>query len=532
MIQPLGADPEGIQQNTSNSIVFTAIVAHYSVAPTEISLHRINGDENIVVGKMRDDGLGADLQGNDGVYTAMILLTEPNEGTIPFSASGFFPGVSGERFSAPFVLRVTCHSNRMRSVDMSKVVTDSTTGKSFPSNEVLVTFKEPSTCAERNEIAALVGGTIVGTSPGTGIYQIGIPAGTTVNHVYDAISTLQKQVEVLSANPNLFGARASTSESSSATPSIPTSNKSYKIVFVSLREKNRDIFIMDADGSNVSNLTNNPGSNAFPVVSPDGTMIAFRAMEPDGARELYLINTDGSNMRRLTVNNDIEWNHVWSPDSKWIAFQAGSLYIIGADGSNLKKLIEDRAGSSPAWAPDGTKIAFVSGRDGTGVYVMYVDGTQIKRITNTKGVTGSPKWTPDSRQIIFQGNQEDNNEEIFVVNADGTNLKNVTNDPAIDGAPSVSPDGKKIAFLSSRDNSSDIYVMNIDGSNINRFSGTLADYDEEESLQWSSDSKQIIFVSRKDGNKEIYIVNADGTGLENLTNNPAMDIEPYWFYLH
>ncbi len=207
IILPLSANPEGIPQGTPSGVTFTAMIANYLVAPPSLSLRRVDGVSNHVVGQMHDDGLNGDLQDQDGVYTGGISLNEPNEGSIQFEASTFFSGVPDERFSAPFTLWVTCHPTRVLPPDMGKVVTDLATGHTFPSNDVLVTFQE-TTCARRNEIAALIGGTIAGTSPGTGIHQIRFP-GTSAADVNGAIDTLLLVPEVLSAKPHLLGARAS-----------------------------------------------------------------------------------------------------------------------------------------------------------------------------------------------------------------------------------------------------------------------------------------------------------------------------------
>ena len=117
---------------------------------------------------------------------------------------------------------------------------------------------------------------------------------------------------------------------------------------------------MDADGSNPTRLTDNPGLDADPAWSPDGTKIAFASFR-DGNQEVYVMDADGSNPTRLTDN----------PASDIV----------------------------PAWSPDGTKIAFASRRDGNPeVYVMDADGSNPTRLTDNPTFDGVPAWSPDGTQ--------------------------------------------------------------------------------------------------------------------------------------
>lgn len=181
------------------------------------------------------------------------------------------------------------------------------------------------------------------------------------------------------------------------------------------------------------------------------------------------------------------------------------------------------------WSPDGSKIAFVSNRDGKAeIYLMDADGNNVGRLTNNSADDSTPAWSPDGSRIAFQTNR-DGNEEIYVMNADGSNQKRLTWDPSTDSAPAWSPDGKKIAFASNRGNRNpynfDIWVMAADGNNQTRIT-TDSEYDAEPA--WSPDGKQIAFITGRDGNFEIYVMNADGSHQINLTQNQRADAGPSW----
>jgi TolB protein len=260
-----------------------------------------------------------------------------------------------------------------------------------------------------------------------------------------------------------------------------------RIVFQSNRGGNNEIYVMNGDGSELTNLTNNPADDQAPFWSPDGKRIAFQSFR-DGNSEVYVMNADGSNLTRLT--NDPADDAV--------------------DG----------------WSPDGKKILFHSSRNGNyEVYAMNADGTDQTNLTNSPMDDEIPDWSPDGTKIAFMSDRE-GNPEIYVMNADGSNPIRLTNSPAEDLFPYWSPDGTRIAFFSHRDGNSELYVMNVDGSNQVNLSNNRAD--DEPPASWSADGTKILFNSNRDGNYEIYVMNLDGSGVARLTDNPADDFSADW----
>ena len=114
-------------------------------------------------------------------------------------------------------------------------------------------------------------------------------------------------------------------------------------------------------------------------------------------------------------------------------------------------------------------------------------------------------------------------DEIYVMDVNGKNLRNLTNHPGRDKLPAWSPDGQEIAFSSRRGGDYDIYVMDVDGKNVRQ----LTEHpDKDLSPAWSPDGQEIVFSSRRGGNYDIYVINADGTNLRQFTNHPADDWAP------
>lgn len=197
-----------------------------------------------------------------------------------------------------------------------------------------------------------------------------------------------------------------------------------KIAFQSLRNGvNYQVYMMNADGSGQVNISNSTSNDTQPSWSPDGTRIAFASdRDQPGFPSIYVMNANGSNQTRLTVS-----------------------------GSGF---LDDQ----PAWSLDGTKLAFTSTRDSTvsaweewilregvvnkEIYVMNADGSSQARLTNKMGNDDSPAWSPDGTRIAFRSDRDRNccdpYEQVWVMNADGSNQSNLSDNQFGDHCPNWS----------------------------------------------------------------------------------------------
>jgi Tol biopolymer transport system component/putative intracellular protease/amidase len=295
---------------------------------------------------------------------------------------------------------------------------------------------------------------------------------------------------------------------------LPLGDGGGLIAFVSTRDGNGEIYVMNADGAeqgsgNPRRLTNNRVWDGYPTWSPDGTQIAYYTYRTEKDWVIQVMDVEGAaqgsgNPRRLTDSGTCDGAPYWSPDGadeyiRRIAYSSDAdctgshreIYVMDADGGNPRNLTQnDTDDVSSSWSPDSQQIMFASNRDGDNeIYVMNSDGSQVRQLTDNDAEDFMPAWSPISSQIAFVSDR-DGNDEIYVMDVGGAeqgpgSVRRLTDDPAVDWFPFWSPDGadeyiRQIAFNSRRDGNLEIYVMNVDGAaqgspNVRRLTNDPAD---------------------------------------------------------
>jgi Tol biopolymer transport system component len=274
--------------------------------------------------------------------------------------------------------------------------------------------------------------------------------------------------------------------------------------------------------------------------------IAFTS-DRSGNWDIYLIQPDGSGLTQLTDDPSVDSDPDWSPDGRQIAFrsrQDGSsdIFVMGSDGSAPFNLIKDPETSlddefAPRWNPDGETFSIYTDRfppqetcDGGFHQIALLrvqDGRyEIDRFETIAGEQYSSAWSPDGRYLAFNSKCRIPGFQIYIYDTQtGDTHKLTSNEPNSNSGPAWSHNGQFLAFSTNINNNSDIYVLDLKTNNWVR----ITDHPAKDIMpSWSPDDSQIAFVSDRTGNDEIFIIDVDGSNLYNLTQNPADDWYPDW----
>ncbi len=251
-----------------------------------------------------------------------------------------------------------------------------------------------------------------------------------------------------------------------------------QLAFVSDRDGDFEIYLLDLAADSLVNLTNHPGMDYGFSWSPDGTAIAF-ASDRDGNQEIYVMSVEERSVSRVTRNEARDGQPSWSPDGTRIAFvsrrdsESGELYVMNVDGSEVRRITENhRYEEVPSWAPNGEALAFGAlapfeeGSAAT-LQIFRVDlaSGEESQLTFIKGHNSAPRWTPDGSAILFYGQVGEGfgGADIMVINPDGGGLRNLTNDREPDWQPDPNPEGTLIVFARGPGDPLDLWTMTLDG---------------------------------------------------------------------
>lgn len=250
-----------------------------------------------------------------------------------------------------------------------------------------------------------------------------------------------------------------------------------KIAFVSTISGNWDLWIMNSDGSGLTQLTDTPIDERCPSISADGKRIAYSTN--DG--KLWTVNVDGTGANEITLReNGIHTHPSWSPDGKSIVFTAFSktgiddsdIWIVDSDGKNPRRLtLQNEIQINPAWSSDGKSIIYSSTVYSQSYEILHdlwlirPDGQGEKMLLANHTANIQPDFSPDGRKIAFASNKT-GNMEIWIMDSDGKNLRQLTYDDAYDADPCWSGGGKYIVFVSNRSGNLQLWLMGANGENL------------------------------------------------------------------
>jgi TolB protein len=255
-----------------------------------------------------------------------------------------------------------------------------------------------------------------------------------------------------------------------------------RLAFYSFRDGDQEIYTMNVDGSDQTNITNNPADDFEPDWSPDGERIAFVSLR-EGAAQIFVMDADGGNVQQLTQSGGGYLSPRWSPDGQSIALsRSGTIMVMNADGSGLRAIFEPQReeeaepclgpGFPGGWSPDSARVTYYSAsasrQTGEICAVDAASGEIEVIVREPVALHAEPVWSADGRYIAYRSIRADNS-DVYVMDLETGEERRLTDPPEVDAEPEWSPDGEWIAFVSYREfPNSDIYIMRKDGSDVRR----------------------------------------------------------------
>jgi Tol biopolymer transport system component len=273
-----------------------------------------------------------------------------------------------------------------------------------------------------------------------------------------------------------------------------------------------DVYIVNADGTGLMNISRNPRRDTNPVWSPDGAWLLFTSNR-EGQFDICKADRDGGQVECWQNPGDDMWP-TWSPDGATIAYcnyatSSPIVYLMDSGGNNREQFYDKRAcypafsadgkmlalvssgdllvfelknrksknvtkpllegwmveDTMPVWAPRGNRIAFIGRFEGysSELYTIGSDGSKVRRISETLYENFLPAWEPKGKGIIYSAYVSGRLPEIFVSDPESPVKKRLTNNYIIEMNPQYSPDGTKILFTARKGSNTDLYIMDAEG---------------------------------------------------------------------
>jgi TolB protein len=248
---------------------------------------------------------------------------------------------------------------------------------------------------------------------------------------------------------------------------------STQLAFVSDKNGNKEIYLMEADGSRKRAVTKNGQINLFPAWSRDGEQLLYTSYL-SGYSDLWTVSRGSRPGGRLIDLPHEKYRGIFGPADGQVTIVMNDngntdLFVGREDGRGLRRLTRSRAiDVSPTWSPDGKQLAFASDRTGTlQLYIRNGSSNEIRRLTFRGDYNSSPAWSPTGEWITYAA-RTGNNFDLYLIDPETGYTTPLMIHPRSDEHPVWSPDGRKVAFTSNRRGRKDIYVVDVDGRNLRR----------------------------------------------------------------
>lgn len=258
------------------------------------------------------------------------------------------------------------------------------------------------------------------------------------------------------------------------------------------------------------------------------TKVVFMSTR-DGNQEIYMMDYDGSRQRRITFNTDIDVIPSWSADNEKVLYTSyrnnnPDLFMFHLYTGKTTLLSTGGANYSADWAAGSDLIVYTSTKMGNAeIFVRNVKTGKDKRLTFNPAIDTTARWSPNGQEIVFTS-QRSGTPQIYIMDSEGTNVRRITHDGTYHDSPAWSPDGTRILYVSRIEGRFDIYVYNLKDNTIAKLTEQQG---RNENPTWSPDGRHIIFASNRNGSYQLYSIDYDATNLRRLTSKGENKM-PQW----
>lgn len=245
---------------------------------------------------------------------------------------------------------------------------------------------------------------------------------------------------------------------------------------------------------------------------------------------LEVADADGEGTQIALKSHEPIISPAWSPDGTkvaYVSFENKKPVVYVQDLVTRQRTVVANykgSNSAPSWSPDGSKLAIALARDGlTQVYVVNADGSNLRRLTNTPGIDTEPQFSADGQSIYFTSDRS-GGPQIYKMSASGGEARRVTFSGDYNISPRVSPDGKSLAYISRRGGQFRLFVLDLS----NGYELALSDTVKDESPSFSPNGKYIMYATESGRRGALAVVSVDGRVKQRLTPKVGDIREPTW----